>query len=351
MDNFKNIDTAIEDTKRLRQEGSSGAEGNILYLLASGGYNDVWLISPPYQDAERYVLRIPKQGTLLPDQIRNEVAFLTFVKKKLLSVPVPKVLSHSLDGKTWPTPFIAEEFMDGERLSSVWATYDEPTKLAVAHQIAEIIVELAETTSTGIGGLMLEHELGPTVEGMKLSKGRDKFHSPLCYDIGPYTSTKDYVLANYQKEIHYYLYAPEEDIDFSFFEKVSKDAFIMTLQDERYDLLDNDNAFLPEEPFVLVHGDLHGRNILTKGGRVQAVLRWQFAGFYPLSELLGCTGVDVLEVKDDEDKVENNKWSDLIVKLAGERAKSRGWDERKVGLLLGDGDPKLHKTRIEMVPR
>lgn len=172
MDNFKNIDTAIEDTKRLRQEGSSGAEGNILYLLASGGYNDVWLISPPYQDAERYVLRIPKQGTLLPDQIRNEVAFLTFVKKKLLSVPVPKVLSHSLDGKTWPTPFIAEEFMDGERLSSVWATYDEPTKLAVAHQIAEIIVELAETTSTGIGGLMLEHELGPTVEGMKLSKGR-----------------------------------------------------------------------------------------------------------------------------------------------------------------------------------
>lgn len=125
----------------------------------------------------------------------------------------------------------------------------------------------------------------------------------------------------------------------------------MTLQDERYDLLDNDNAFLPEEPFVLVHGDLHGRNILTKGGRVQAVLRWQFAGFYPLSELLGCTGVDVLEVKDDEDKVENNKWSDLIVKLAGERAKSRGWDERKVGLLLGDGDPKLHKTRIEMVPR
>ena len=58
----------------------------------------------------------------------------------------------------------------------------------------------------------------------------------------------------------------------SFFEKVSKDAFIMTLQDERYDLLDNDNAFLPEEPFVLVHGDLHGRNILTKEGRVQAVL-------------------------------------------------------------------------------
>ena len=172
MDNLKNLIIAIEDTERLKQERSSCAEGSHLHLLASGGYNDVWLISRPYQDAERYVLRRPKQGTLLPDRIRNEVAFLTFVNKKLQSVPVPRVLSHSLDGKAWPTPFITEEFMDGERLSSVWATYDEPTKLAVAHQIAEIIVELAESTSNGIGGLMLDHELGPTVESMKLSKGR-----------------------------------------------------------------------------------------------------------------------------------------------------------------------------------
>ena len=172
----------------------------------------------------------------------------------------------------------------------------------------------------------------------------------MCYDIGPYESTRDYVLANYSKEIHYYLYAPEEDIDMDFFEDVSKDAFIMTLQDERFDLLDNENAFLPEEPFVLVHGDFHGRNIMMKEGRVQAVLDWEFAGFYPLSELLGCTGVDVLEMKTDEDEVENNKWSELIVKLAGERARSRGWDQRRLDLLLGDGDPKLQKTRIEMTP-
>ena len=172
----------------------------------------------------------------------------------------------------------------------------------------------------------------------------------MCYDIGPYASTKEYVLANYEKEIHYYLYAQEEDIDMDFFEDVSKDDFIMTLQDERYDLLDNENAFLPEEPFVLVHGDFHGRNIMMKEGRIQAVLDWEFAGFYPLSELLGCTGVDVLEVETDEDEDENNRWSELIVKLAGEKAMSRGWDDRRLGLLLGDGDPNLQKTRIEMVP-
>ena len=172
MDNLKNVNIAIEDAKQLKQEGSSGAEGGDLHLLASGGYKDVWLVSRPYQEAERYILRIPKKKALLPDQIRNEVAFLTFVRKNLQYVPVPRVFCHSLDENASPTPFITEEFMDGERLSSAWGTYDEPTKLAVAHQIAEIIVEFAETTSHGIGGLMLDHELGPTVEGMKIFKGR-----------------------------------------------------------------------------------------------------------------------------------------------------------------------------------
>ena len=173
MENLKNVNIAIEDAKKLQQEGRDGSEGGDLRLLASGGYNDVWLVSRPYQDTERYVLRIPKKEALLPDQIRNEVAFLTFVKKRLQYVPVPRVFSHSLDEIiASPTPFITEEFMDGERLSSAWTTYDEPTKLTVAHQIAEIIVEFAETTSNGIGGLMLDHELGPTVEGMKLFKGR-----------------------------------------------------------------------------------------------------------------------------------------------------------------------------------
>ena len=172
MDNLKNVNIAIEDAKHLKQEGGSGAEGGDLHLVASGCYNDVWLVSRPYQEVERYVLRIPKKEALLPDQIRNEVAFLTFVRKKLQYVPVPRVFSHFLDENASPTPFITEEFMDGERLSSAWATYDEPTKLAVAHQLAEIIVEFGETTSDGIGGLMLDHKLGPTIEGMKLFNGR-----------------------------------------------------------------------------------------------------------------------------------------------------------------------------------
>lgn len=158
------------------------------------------------------------------------------------------------------------------------------------------------------------------------------------------------MLACYDKEIYYYLNGSEEDIDQDFFEDVPKEDFIKSLQDTRQSIAEDDTAFLPEEPFVLVHGDLHGRNIMMKDGHIEAILDWEFAGSYPLSELLGGMGVDVLEVEDDEGEVENNSWSEVIVKLAGEIAKSRGWDDRRLGLLVGDGNLELQKARVEMFP-
>lgn len=158
------------------------------------------------------------------------------------------------------------------------------------------------------------------------------------------------MLACYDKEICYYLNASEEDIDQDFFEDIPKEDFIKSLQDTRQSIAEDDIAFQPEETFVLVHGDLHGRNIMMKDGHIEAILDWEFAGSYPLSELLGGMGVDVLEVEDDEGEVENNSWSDVIVKLAGEIAKSRGWDDRRLGLLVGDGNFELQKARVEMFP-
>lgn len=171
-----------------------------------------------------------------------------------------------------------------------------------------------------------------------------------CYDIGPYKSTKDYVLGCYDKEIYYYSHASEEDIDEDLFEEVAVQDFVESLQVTRKSIAEDDAAFSPDEPFVLVHGDLHGRNIMVKEGRIVAVLDWEFAGSYPLSELLGGVGVDVLEMETEEDEDENNEWSDRIVNLAGEIAKSKGWDERRLALLLGEGNFELQKSRIEMVP-
>lgn len=64
------------------------------------------------------------------------------------------------------------EFIDGQPLDSLWFSLTEVEKASVADEVAEIIVRLGEINLGGIGGLTLEHELGPTVEGFKLFKGR-----------------------------------------------------------------------------------------------------------------------------------------------------------------------------------
>ena len=88
-----------------------------------------------------------------------------------------------------------------------------------------------------------------------------------------------------------------------------------------------------------------------QGSRVQAVLDWEFASAYPLSELLGGgIGVDILEVNDEESDRENTLWSREIVHEVGETARKRGWDAKELALLLGSGDPVLGYARTEMFP-
>ena len=106
------------------------------------------------------------------------------------------------------------------------------------------------------------------------------------------------------------------------------------------------------EPFVLVHGDFNGRNIMVQGTKVVAVLDWEFSGAYPLSELVGGgVGVDILEVVDDESEKENSKWCRRILRMAAETARQRCWPKNEVEMLISDGDPVVGFARTEMCPR
>lgn len=233
----KRMLTTIKDAMGVT---NSNGEGTIqiedLQLLAGGGCNWVWLIScvtkNPFLSnstealpSSKFVLQEPAQDALLPYQVENEVAFLTYIGKNHASIPVPKVYAYETRSRT---PFIAMEYIEGTTLSEVWMTYTEPEKLAIASDIADTIVDLAGITFGGIGGMTLSHTLGPTVEGIKLFRGRHKFHCKDCYDIGPYSSMRAYILACYDKEIYYYTHAPEEDVA-EFFEDTTKNAFIASL--------------------------------------------------------------------------------------------------------------------------
>ena len=77
---------------------------------------------------------------------------------------------------------------------------------------------------------------------------------------------------------------------------------------------------------------------------------WESAGSCLLSELLGGVGVGALEMETEEDVEENNKWSEVMMRLAAQMAQSNGWDEQRLALLLGDGNFELQKARVGMVP-
>ncbi|KAI3324982.1 kinase-like domain-containing protein [Xylariaceae sp. AK1471] len=356
-------------------------------LLAIGGYNSVWLVklhhkvettsTPINGDAsdhdptssltllvDKFVIRLPCEDALIPYQVTNEVAFRQFVASRLPRIPVPRVFLFEATDR-YDTSFIAEEFIHGSNLSSAWMILNPIRKWILAHKLAKITVDLADVEFGMIGGLNpTTFSFAPTVEGPKIFKGRHKFHEPECYPIGPYHSTKEYILACYDREIYYYSHALAANIDTSLFEKTSVQSFIDQLREKRQALAVEK---MDDEPFVLVHGDFHGRNILVRGCRIVAVLDWEFAGSYPLSEALSGGGIDVVdpdsEELDEENTVWGRKirryihrevrlraWSRKIRRYVYREVKSRAWSRDEIDLLLGDGNQELGKARIEMFP-
>lgn len=297
----------------------------------------------------QYILRLPCEDSLLPYQVTNEVVCRNLVAAKLPHVPVPRVFFYQATSR-YDESFIAEEYIDGTPLSSHWMDLTPAQKQSVAERLAAIIVDIAEVRFDKIGGLdPATLEPSPTVEGSKLFKGRGEFHSQDYYHIGPYASTKEYVLACYDREICYYSQAPQHGIaiDSDLFIDTSVQDFVVQLQKKKDSLAAADIA---NEPFALVHGDFHGRNILADGGRVLAVLDWEFAGSYPLSETLSGGGIDVVEAVSEELDEENTVWNREIRGLIAREVARRGWEQGEIDLLMGDGNPEVGRAREEDVP-
>lgn len=113
------------------------------------------------------------------------------------------------------------------------------------------------------------------------------------------------------------------DIDQDLFEDTSVDDFIDSLRNTRENISREVANLCPDEPFVLVHGDLQGRNIMMKGTSIAAILDWEFAGSFPLSEILS-EGVEVLEMGNEAQEEECFEWFHRINEMVVEEAKIRG---------------------------
>ncbi|KAI0107734.1 kinase-like domain-containing protein [Nemania sp. FL0031] len=339
---LKNLPNQVQDVK----------------LLATGGYNSVVLVklNEPLEVPEpkgtsstridQFIVRLPCEDALLPNQITNDVAFKRYVAEKLPHIPIPKVYLYQATSQA-ATSFTVEEYIDCPPLTSTWMSLTDTEKHSLAEKLAAITVDLAEIQFDQIGGLdPTDYSLSPTVEGCKLFKGRGKFHRNECYHIGPYKSTKEYILSCYDREIYYYTHA-ENDIDPDHFLDVTREKFIEDLKKKRTEL---ESVTIADEPFVLVHGDFHGRNILAKGDQIAAIIDWDFAGSYPLSETLTSGSFQVLDLTSEEEYEEVIKWQNEIDGHIREEVAKRAWPQSRIDLLFGPADDELAVARMEMIP-
>ena len=343
----------VSSSENEQQEDSQTPEDNFtVKLLAEGGYNEIWLVTSSVKSnnaPSSCVLRTPTADSLKPWQIRNEVGWLRYMTKNHPAIPVPQVYAYSDRATEDEMPFVVEEFIDGLPLSEAWKSYSESEKVEVARKVAKVVVQLGEIRFDAIGGMQPDGTLGPTVEGVKLFRGRDAFHDPAYYDIGPYYSLGQYILAYYDKEIYYYSYAPDSDFDDDTFDSQSRTDFIEHLRVKRATVKAELEASPRQEPFVLCHGDLQGRNFMMEGTEIAAIIDWEFAGSCPLSELVD-SGVEVLEMEDEESTEECFTWCAKIRTLTEQIARERDWKESDVDLLMSEGDPLLQGARVEMLP-
>ena len=82
-------------------------------------------------------------------------------------------------------------------------------------------------------------------------------------------------------------------------------------------------------------------------GQIRAIIDWGFAGSYPLSELLGGVGSDLVGLEDDI-LLEYRRWRDEITDMVVEKVRSRCWDEDQVALLVGAGKREVQQARREI---
>lgn len=189
-----------------------------------------------YSLGKRKVIR---SGNLLvkSGRIRSQEAqTLRFIATNT-TIPVPKVHDvHWEDGKVVA---IVMDYMPGKSLEEVWDTLDSNQKLSIADELHSYINQLRTLKGDYIGAI----DRGKAIIGQIASIEGDPFDSEQQFN--------EFILGDIVKS------APD-----------------LLRHYAKFALMDN-------HEIVSIHSDLAPRNILVEGGRVTAILDWEYAGWYP----------------------------------------------------------------------
>lgn len=193
-----------------------------------------------YRCNDRYIVR---QGdaitkyTTNPDGLGaynqpNEALALRFVKEHT-TIPVPGVISSDWDR-------ITMDYIEGETLQQAWTTLTPAQRSDILIQLGGYIAQMRALQAIYLGRLDGQGVLIPSI---------------IPRSGGPFSTLA---------EFHDWLVQPPKRL-----EAQSMYWHQITTQ------------LRAECPIVFTHGDIASRNILVRGGRIVALLDWEFAGWYP----------------------------------------------------------------------
>ncbi|KAH9218169.1 hypothetical protein DL95DRAFT_361153 [Leptodontidium sp. 2 PMI_412] len=191
-----------------------------------------------------------------PDTLGNDFMTQDFLRNQPgCKIPLVKEMK-CISKPTDKIKFTLMSRAEGVTLQSIWHTLSKDQQLSYTDQLAEIIRELRTYTSPVAckvdGTLLDDYILGVCSE-----------RAPCCKKIG--FTGKEWI-DNLADELRDGLARTH---------KTNDPAII---EEKFQELREN---FPEQGPYVLTHGDLNACNIMVKDDKIEAILDWEWAGYYP----------------------------------------------------------------------
>jgi hypothetical protein len=145
----------------------------------------------------------------------------------------------------------------GVTLDSIWSTLTPEQKSCYKDQVADVIRQLRQFTAP-----TAQKVDGSALDDVVISYCFRR-HPPTCKKIGGTTEEWFEGIAEELRRGLSIKYNTEDPA---------------TIEAKLQELKDN---FPKSEPYVLTHGDLHLSNIIVKDDKIEAIIDWEMAGYYP----------------------------------------------------------------------
>ncbi|CAG8812176.1 35017_t:CDS:1 [Gigaspora margarita] len=235
-----------------------------------GGFHKVYILK--MEDGKEYIGRVA--FPVYPQwKTESEVAVMEYIRL-YTNIPVPKVYYwNSSVNNPVGAEYILMEYLPGIRLCDIWSDLSMEKKKRFLLKIIKIQLELKKLTFSKIGCIFFDKngfKIGQVIESNFFTGERATLPT---MELGPFNTTKEYILAVIQNQIRNYRAFKSKDSWIPKYEELCKLV-------PKY--FQNGN-----ETFVLTHGDFHSSNILVNNDEITGIIDWECSGAFPVEFL--CT--------------------------------------------------------------